>query len=382
MKDIKISVIIPVYNCEKYLQDCIDSLTNQTFKELECIFVDDASTDSSLKILYENKKKYEEIIQVVEFKENRRQGAARNAGMRMARGKYIAFVDADDIVAPEMFRFLFEKAENEHAEIVKLNYARIDENQRYVNMNFDLRKDSPETRWNDEILKINEKNELDQNDRNNLYAYGIGSVWGGVFLRRLIVDNELWFPEGIVYEDNYWGTIIISFINKIFFMENVSYFYRKNLQSTVTSGNYKNFEDRIWVERSLMDYFQSDEFEMYKDGLAYRFIRLTDNSIALGLRTAPTYKMFANVLCPYLREIDQCFPNWRENRYLHVSSENLKKIERRISANKFYYVYLYYKYKLITSRFIQNLIKLKNGVYRRKEISNKDAKIKRGACGR
>lgn len=360
MGNIKVSVIIPVYNCELFLQDCIDSLMNQTLKGIECIFVDDASTDSSLKILYENKQKYGEIFRVVEFHENKKQGAARNEGLRMAIGKYIAFVDADDVVAPDMFEILYEKAECEHADIVKVNFARIDESQKYNTMNFALMNFPPEFKWNDALFEINTKEELDQNDRNNLYAYGIGSVCGGVFLKQIIEEHALWFPEGVVYEDNYWGTQIISYIKKICFMENVLYYYRKNSNSTVSSGNLKNLEDRIYIERSLISYFQQKDFGAFSEGLTFRFIKLTENSFALGLRVSPKFKVFTGILYPYLEDIEKCFPNWRENKYLKAGNVDMKQYENIMDRGKWFYAYTYYKYKLITGKPIQALLKLRH----------------------
>lgn len=93
---IKVSVIIPVYNVEKYLEECLDSIINQTLKEIEIICIDDGSTDSSLNVLENYKKKDKRII--VLQQQNLGAGAARNKGLDLARGKYLSFLDADDFL--------------------------------------------------------------------------------------------------------------------------------------------------------------------------------------------------------------------------------------------------------------------------------------------
>ena len=95
---IKVSVIVPVYNVESYLEECLESLVNQTLKDIEIICINDASTDNSLQILKEYKKKYSKLIQIIDLKKNVGLGYARNNGLDKAQGEYIAFVDSDDYV--------------------------------------------------------------------------------------------------------------------------------------------------------------------------------------------------------------------------------------------------------------------------------------------
>ena len=113
----KVSVIIPVYNCEAFLQECIDSLCAQTLSEIEMIFVCDASPDHSLSILREAEKK-DERIRVIAFEENRGVSAARNAGLEMASGDYVIFCDSDDWIEPQMYERLYQMAQENDADIV------------------------------------------------------------------------------------------------------------------------------------------------------------------------------------------------------------------------------------------------------------------------
>lgn len=112
----EVSVIIPVYNAEKHLEECIRSICAQTLREIEIICVDDGSTDSSVEIL--NRLSQEDARVIVVRQENAGAGAARNHGIRLAKGKYLSFLDADDFFDPQMLEKAFDKAEEEQAELV------------------------------------------------------------------------------------------------------------------------------------------------------------------------------------------------------------------------------------------------------------------------
>lgn len=114
MKRKLISIIIPVYKTEQYLKRCVDSVLNQTYQELECILVDDGSPDEAGKICDEYKKK-DARIKVI-HKENGGLSSARNAGLDIAKGDYIGFVDSDDFIHPQMYEMLVDVLEKQRAE--------------------------------------------------------------------------------------------------------------------------------------------------------------------------------------------------------------------------------------------------------------------------
>lgn len=119
----KVSVVVPFYNTEKYLEKCLDSLVNQTLKELEIILVNDGSTDSSLEIA-KNYQQKDSRIKIVE-QEHLKQGAARNSGMKVAAGEYIGFVDSDDWVDLDYFEKLYNTAKQYNADIALATNVRI-----------------------------------------------------------------------------------------------------------------------------------------------------------------------------------------------------------------------------------------------------------------
>ena len=115
----KVSIIVPVYNSGKYLKTCLDSLVNQTLKDIEIIAVDDCSTDNSLLILMDYAKKYNNI-KVYHNRENLGQGASRNRGLDVARGEYIGFVDSDDYIRYTMYEDMYKAAVNNRAPLVSV----------------------------------------------------------------------------------------------------------------------------------------------------------------------------------------------------------------------------------------------------------------------
>ena len=126
MQQPKISIIIPVYNVEKYLKRCVESLTNQTLKDIEIILVDDESTDSS-PIICDELAKQDARIKVI-HKKNEGAGLSRNVALKIAEGEYIGFVDSDDFVAEDMFESLLNTAEKYGSDLVLSNVRFVDGN--------------------------------------------------------------------------------------------------------------------------------------------------------------------------------------------------------------------------------------------------------------
>ena len=116
---IRVSVIVPVYNVDKYLRKCLDSLVNQTLKEIEIIVINDGSTDESEKILQEYKKKDKRIIVIKQ--KNKGLSATRNVGIKNAKGKYVTFIDSDDWIEKDTFKKVKEQMDKNY-EIIRINY--------------------------------------------------------------------------------------------------------------------------------------------------------------------------------------------------------------------------------------------------------------------
>ena len=180
----KVSVIIPCYNIEKHLRQCLDSIVNQTLKNIEIICVDDGSSDGTLEILNEYEKR-DNRFKIISQK-NAGAGAARNNGLRMAKGKYLSFLDSDDFFELHMLEKAFESAEKYQADFVVFN-----SNQYHMD-----KKRFAETRWvihEDEIPPYMPFSYRQLTG--NVFKTFVGWAWDKLYLRSFILDNNLWFQE-------------------------------------------------------------------------------------------------------------------------------------------------------------------------------------------
>lgn len=213
----KVSIIMPVYNTEKFLIRCLNSIVNQTYKNFELICVDDKSQDNSLCILNEYARKYENI-KVIANNENKGQGFCKNIGLEIAKGDYISFVDSDDFISLNFIEEMLFVAINEKADITMSN----------------LRFETKEKN------KFNDKG-LNTCSHKNLYkklsAVRNGSCCDKIFSTRLIKKYQIFFPEGIFYEDNDFLLKTIYWSNKLSTTNKCTYFACYNPDSTTRSKN-------------------------------------------------------------------------------------------------------------------------------------------------
>lgn len=353
--EVKVSVIVPVHNTEKFLTDCIESLMLQTLQEIECIFVDDASSDNSLKILKDYEKKYPEKMKVIALKENVRQGGARNIGIRESKGEYIAFVDSDDFIAKDTLEVEYRRITETESDAVFIQYSRVEENVTLQSVDFE--NVLPEQHWTEEILNYSNKF-LSDNSRADLIAHAVTSVWSALWRRELITSNNIFFPEKLAYEDNYWVPLMLCYVSKITFIEGVRYFYRYNSTSTthVKNNSYQIY-DRIKIENILFrSVHERGLFDKYRDVFEYIYVfRATFNTMDL------VFFRFDNFNTVYIRllleELVKKYPNWKKNLYL----KKIMPVKRRFIYTTLLeypsilpYIYIsYIKLRIKIAKFIK-----------------------------
>lgn len=207
----EISIIVPVYNVEKYLKNCIDSILNQTFKDFELILVNDGSTDKSLDIC----KYYESIdsrIRIIN-KQNGGLSSARNAGLDVFIGKYVGFIDSDDYIHPQMYEILYNQMTKNNADIGICDFEKVyDFNKEFLDNKFIL---------NNEIESMNNEDAL-------LKLLGEKAVKYIIMCNKLykkeIFQNER-FKEGIIHEDEHIIHRLLYKAKNIIYIEKKLYFY-------------------------------------------------------------------------------------------------------------------------------------------------------------
>lgn len=341
----EISVVIPVYNVERFLPTCIESLLQQTFQNIEYIFVNDASPDHCADLLHEQQKTHPEKIRLVNLEENRCQGGARNAGIACARGKYIGFVDGDDFVESHMYECLYNRIEETKADAVFSQYAPVPETA--VLSQFDAPV-KPLYVWNDKLLQLDNK-KLQKESRTDFLAYTVGSVNCGLYRRELIIQNNVKFPEHLRYEDNYWIMMIKCYIQKVSFVQKICYYYRANPNSTTHSKDISYFFDRIKIENMLLAEvkkrgFYESHYNAWEYIYTFRYAINTYMGILRNFSSLPVEK-----LQEIVRDLREEFPRWYRNHYYQELTTTKQKLTDKMVVR--FPVLFAYLYRIVDSNY-------------------------------
>lgn len=241
----KVSIIVPIYNVEKYLERCMQSLLNQTLKDIEIIMVDDESPDNCPKLCDEYAK-HDSRITVI-HKKNEGLGLARNSGLDIATGDYIAFVDSDDYVEETMFEIMYKKAIDENSDIVYCNnYIYHSESGAVTKANAPLDCDKTFIGRDviDEVLKNMIASSPDDARDRKYYM----SVWRGIFKKEIIDGIRFVSEREYLSEDIIFQVKALQCANVVTVIRDYLYYYRENLSSLT----HKYRRDRI--QKSIILY--------------------------------------------------------------------------------------------------------------------------------
>lgn len=242
----KVSVIIPVYNLEKYLAQCLDSVLAQTLEEIEILCINDGSTDSSPALLA-NYAKFDSRIKIIN-QQNRGLSAARNAGIEASATDYLIFVDGDDKVAPVLVEDLYRSAILNNSDVVYANslWFRPDRN-RYFNVDRGI---PPHVELN---FVNNPFNELTSDA--DLYFKLPVFAWNKIYKKSFLTYNNIYFPEGMIFEDIVFFTRTYLKADRISFVNKFLYFYRLNRENSVNSTGGRDFWDIFKILKMSKDLF-------------------------------------------------------------------------------------------------------------------------------
>lgn len=239
----KVSVVVPVYNTEKYLRECLDCLINQTLKDLEFIIINDGSVDTSSAIIEEYTKKDNRIKQINQ--KNQGLSSTRNNGINIAVGEYICFVDSDDYIQKDFIENLYNAAIKYNADIAVGGIEKIYPN----NKSKKLKSFKNIKLYNDtfEKLKILEIPK---------YNY----VWDKIYKKDFLKKFNLTFPIQKVYEDINFTIEAVYFSNNIVVVPNSQYFYRVNHSSIVFNRSQKNVNDFYEARKYMYKFAEENNF--------------------------------------------------------------------------------------------------------------------------
>ena len=248
----KISIIIPVYNAEKYLRDCLDSVISQTYKNIEILCINDGSKDGSLQVLNEYAKKDNRIIVIDQ--ENKGPASARNAGLKKVSGEYVMFLDADDSYEPTICHELLNTLIKEDVDVVMCNTNGCDTN--YGTYYFCLPKGKHEVGYDEKV-------------DTNVF------LWNKIFKKSLIDKYQITFPDGHKSEDDYFISAYMSIAKTIYYLDKklINHYAREGSVMDLYRNDikYKDLSDRIFILSKLYEFLvKCNLFEKNTD--TYKFL--------------------------------------------------------------------------------------------------------------
>lgn len=250
----KISVIIPVYNVEKYLNRCVDSILNQSLQDFEIILVNDGSTDSSPKICDEYVQQ-DERIRVI-HKQNARVAAARNDGIKTAKGEFISLIDSDDWIEPTMLEEMYSTATQFGCDFVMCDFTKKGKEVEYT-----VSQPISEGFYNRERIEKELFKCLIMFE--NIEFPPTISNWTCLFNREFLINKELYYDEDIHYcEDSIFGSQVMYNANRFYYLKGkyfYNYFYNPN--STTSKYNSKKWDSYLKINERLEEYFKNNDFD-------------------------------------------------------------------------------------------------------------------------
>ena len=291
----KVSVIVPVYNVEPYLDKCLNTLVNQTLKKIEIIIVNDGSKDNSEKIIKKYLKKYPEKIKYIK-KANGGLSSARNEGLKYASGEYIGFVDSDDYVSLNTFNLMYKKAKEKNFDLVVCNLNYVYETKTKM-VSAGLDKDLENE---DEVKK------------NIVFLYP--AVWNKLYKKEIL--DSLKFKEGIWYEDVEFNFRVYPRVKSIGYVDKplIQYVQRESSISKTIDKRLFNYIDNF---NGLIRYYQDNNlYNKYYFELEYSYVRYLYATFIKQLSYTNDKELFKEGVKEAIKNVQEHFPNYKKNIYL------------------------------------------------------------------
>lgn len=310
----KFSIIVPVYNVEKYLPRCLDSVLDQEFDDYEIIAVDDESPDNSIDILNEYQKKTEKL-KIIRQK-NKGLGGARNTGIKEAAGEYLIFLDSDDYISPKMLSSLNEYLKKEDLDILAFDCERVTE--------------SGQT-----IEKVSVKDYQDQYTSLNAKQYLLFEPTSCVktYRRTLYTEHRIEFPEKLWYEDLATTLKLSAYATKIGYLKEVFYYYVQQPNSITHSTNTERMMEIITAYDSVIQFYkQNDKFEEFYTELEWNCALHVLYYSAFRLLMAGMNLKQMKQLYQYSKQI---FPNLENNQYVKMKKDQYHMMNLIIDKHYF-----------------------------------------------
>lgn len=305
----KVSVIVPIYNVEKYIEKCLESLVNQTLKEIQIILVNDGSKDKSGEIAKKYAQKYKDKIIYLE-KENGGLSDARNYGIPYAEGEYIAFIDSDDYIEKNAYEEMYHKAIEEQSDYVECDFI-----WEYPNK-----------------MKIDRYTEY-KNSKEMLKNVRV-IAWNKLIKRSIIVENNILFPKGLRYEDVEFTYKLIPHLNKCSHVDKPFIHYIQRENSIINNQNERNADIFTVLDNVIKYYKDNNLYEEYREEMEYtyaRYLLCRSFTRICKIKDKDTRKKLVK---EGWENLNTKFPDWKKNKFLKTKS--IKNLYMR-TLNEFTY---------------------------------------------
>ena len=288
---IKVSIIVPFYNVENYIEKCLQSLVNQTLEDIEIILVNDGSQDGTEEIAKRFVEKYPNKIMYLE-KENGGLSDARNYAIPYAKGEYIAFLDSDDYVEANMYEEMYNKAKEENLDYVECDFL-----------------------WEYPDKSLESKG-TQYSNKKEIFIHTRVVAWNKLIKREIVQENHLRFPKGYRYEDVEFFYKLLPLIHNYGIVQKpfIHYVQRENSISNVQNTRTKEIID---VLGHVIDYYKRNQlFDEYKEEIEYTYTRYILCSSMLRMVMIENRKERKEIINLAWKSLNTQFTNWKENIYL------------------------------------------------------------------
>jgi len=319
----KISVIVPVYNVEKYLPRCLDSLINQTLKDIEIIVINDGSPDNSGDIIEEYKKKDKRIIYIVQ--ENKGLGSTRNKGVSLAKGEYIYFVDSDDFLELDALEKMYNKAKEENSDIVICSYKNVYDDKQ-------------------EDVFIDKKLIEDTLSNKNNKIFNFVTAWSKLYKTKFLKELDISFSPRVWYEDLSYATKVLVKAKNINYVNEPLYNYYIRETSIMRSNNILKSLDLIKAFDDIIDFYKNNYlYESFYEEIEFLAIDHFSSAMTRVIKTDCINKEKKEVLIEFDKYLRKHFYNLKGNKYLKQLSNNRLLIWNLLISKKYKLVSIIFK---------------------------------------
>ena len=295
-----VSVIVPFYNVENYIEKCLNTLVHQTLEDIEIILVNDGSQDRSMVVVKKFLEQYPDKITYLE-KENGGLSDARNYALPYAKGEYIAFLDSDDYVEKTMYKDMYELAKKEDSDMVECNFY----------------WEYPDKKKEDVGVAYNGKKEMLEKVR--------VVAWNKLIKKEVLEKSKVTFPKGYRYEDVEFTYKLIPYLDKVSFLKKPCIHYIQREGSISNNQNERNKEIFDVLEHVIDFYKENNLYDEYKDELEYVYIRYAFCSSLLRIVKIKDEFVQRKLLDLTWEKVNTTFPEWKKNPVLK-SKKDLKSI--------------------------------------------------------